>query len=376
MENRKIRVGITHGDTNSVGYELIFKTFSEPALLDLCTPIVYGSPKIATYHRKVLGIEANFTIIRNAEEAHSGRLNILTTIEEDVKMDMGMPTKESGDAAIRALDRAMKDYQEGLFDVLVTTPMTLDKIKDEGYPFNSQVDYITKYVDTTNKPLKIITNRGLRIAFATDKMPISEVSGAISQELISDKLTVFAETLKRDFRISQPRIAVLALNPKSSENGKNGKEEEEIIKPAIDKVNEARPIVFGPFAADEFFTCRQYEAFDGILAMYYDQASAPFKLIASEDGVCLTAGMPIVHTYSSHDVDFAAAGKGTVDESSFRDAIYLAIDVARNRVSYDKPFANPLKKLYHEKRDDSEKVRFQIKENKEPKKQENAEKEQ
>ena len=364
MEDRKIRVGITQGDTNSIGYELIFKTFSDPAILELCTPIVYGSPKVATYHRKVLGMDANFTIIRNAEEAHNGRLNILTTMENEVKMDIGQATKESGEAAIKALDRAMKDYEDGLFDVIVTTPMTLDMIKNEGYPFNSQTEYIAKYVGSENKPLAIMTSRGLRVAVATNKMPLAEALATISEETIVDKVKMFANSLKRDFRISQPRIAVLSLNPQAESGNRKNSEEEEIIKPAIARANEDRPIAFGPFASDEFFTTRQYEAFDGILAMYYDQAIAPFKLIASEDGVCLTAGMPIVHTYSSHETDFVAAGKGKTDESSFRDAVYLAIDVARNRVDYDRAFDNPLKKLYHEKRDDSEKVRFQVKDNK------------
>lgn len=360
MEDRKIRVAITHGDTNGIGYELIFKTFNEPAMLDICTPIVYGSPKTAAYHRNVLDMQANFTIIKSADEAVDGRINMLTAFDEEVKIDMGEPTKESGEAAIKALDRAMKDFQDGLFDVLVTTPMTMSEIKGDSYPFKSQNEYITKYVSPNNKPLRIVTNRGMRIAIVSNS-PMAEICNTISKDAIESKANMFAEILRRDFRISQPRIAILSLNPKSEQNGKFGKEEEEIIKPAIESINEKRPIAFGPYAADEFFTTQQYEAFDGILAMYYDQAAAPFKLLSTGNGVCLTAGMPLVHTYSNHDCGFADAGKGTADETSFRDAIYLAIDIARNREEYDRPMANPLKKLYNEKRDDGDKNRFHTK---------------
>ena len=355
-----IRVAITQGDTNGVGYEVIFKTFSDPAMFELCTPIIYGSPKIAAYHRKALNLETNFSIINTAEEARDGRLNILTCFDEEIKVDLGQPSEEAGKAAYKALDRAMKDYRAGLFDVLVTAPINKATIQSPGFHFPGHTEYIETCVGDGNKALMILMNETLRVALVTTHLPIKEIAKAITKEIIIEKASIFHKSLRRDFRISNPRIAVLSLNPHAGDNGLLGSEEQEIIKPAIDELEKNGIQAFGPYPADGFFGSNAYDHFDGVLAMYHDQGLAPFKTIALESGVNFTAGLPIIRTSPDHGTAYDIAGQGKADENSFRHAVYTAIDVFRNRQNYDEPLENPLPKLFHEKRDDSEKVRFAI----------------
>lgn len=360
MEEKMIRVAITQGDTNGVGYEVILKTFADPAMFELCTPIIYGSPKIAAYHRKALNLETNFSIINSAEEARNGRLNILACFDEEVKVELGQPSEEAGLAAFKALDRAMTDYRAGLFDVLVTAPINKATIQSPSFHFPGHTEYIETSVGDGNKALMILMNESLRVALVTTHLPIKEVSKAITKEAIIEKATIFHKTLRRDFRISNPRIAVLSLNPHAGDNGLLGSEEQEVIKPAIDELEKAGIQAFGPYPADGFFGSNAYDHFDGVLAMYHDQGLAPFKTIALESGVNFTAGLPIIRTSPDHGTAYDIAGQGKADENSFRQAVYTAIDVFRNRKNYDEPLENPLPKLFHEKRDDSEKVRFAI----------------
>lgn len=360
MENRKLRVAITHGDTNGIGYEIIFKTFSEPAMLELCTPIIYGSPKVAAYHRNALGIQGNFTIINSAAEAHNNKVNLLTTFDQEIKVDLGNPSKEAGMASLAALKKAMADYKEGLFDVLVTAPINKNNIQSDDFHFCGHTEYIEERAGNGDKALMILLNDMLRVALVTTHLPIRDVAAAITKESIIEKATIFHNSLKRDFRISNPRIAVLALNPHAGDDGLLGREEQEIIIPAIKELSDNGIRAFGPYAADGFFGHESYTAFDGVLAMYHDQGLAPFKCLDLGNGVNFTAGLPIVRTSPDHGTAYDIAGKNMADESSFRNAIYLALDVFRNRIEYDEPLSNPLKKLYHEKRDDSEKARFSI----------------
>ncbi len=360
MEEKMIRVAITQGDTNGVGYEVILKTFSDPTIFELCTPIIYGSPKIAAYHRKALNLETNFSIINTAEEARDGRLNILNCFNEEVKVELGHPSEEAGQAAYKALDRAMTDYRAGLFDVLVTAPINKATIQSPGFHFPGHTEYIETSVGDGNKALMILMNESLRVALVTTHLPIKDIAKAITKEAIIEKATIFHKTLKRDFRISNPRIAVLSLNPHAGDNGLLGSEEQEVIKPAIDELEKQGIQAFGPYPADGFFGSNAYDHFDGVLAMYHDQGLAPFKTIALESGVNFTAGLPIVRTSPDHGTAYDIAGQGKADENSFRQAVYTAIDVFRNRQNYDEPLQNPLPKLFHEKRDDSEKVRFAI----------------
>ncbi len=360
MDNKKIRVAITHGDTNGIGYELIFKTFAEPEMLEFCTPIVYGSPKVAAYYRKAMDLPAQFSIIQNAEDAEDGRINLLAAVDEEVKVDMGLPTPESGKAAVLALDRAMTDYRNGLYDVLVTAPMSNDNATIENYPFKGHREYIETCIGEGKKGLTILVGETMRIASVTEKAPMKDVVTNISKEGIIEKTSLFFQTIKRDFGISNPRIAVLSLNPKDNEDNSCGPEEKDIIIPAIDELTANGIQAFGPYAADEFFGKGYFSEFDGIMAMYHDQATTPFNSLNTDDGIIYTAGMPLIRTAADVTPNYAIAGCGDADEMSFRHAVYLAIDAFRNRSAHDEATANPLPKLYRERRDDSEKVRFSI----------------
>ena len=336
MEERKVRVAITHGDTNGIGYELIFKTFASPEILDLCTPIIYGSPKIAAYHRKALGMEAAFSIISSAEEARDGRVNLLTCFEEEVKVELGNKTPEGEQAGAKALKRALEDQKTGAYDVLVMSP--LEK--------NSVVEQLG---------LLVMMNENLRVAFATNTVDLKEVAQKITKERVVSKATALFDMLHRDLRVSNPRVAVLALNPNA-----DGTEEAEAIKPALQELEASGRQAFGPYPAAKFFGEGMYAAFDAVLAMYHDQGTVPLMTLAADDNIIYVAGLSMPCTAASDDVDYAHAGKGIADENAFRQAIYYAIDAFRNRINYDEPLVNPLPKLYHEKREDGEKVRFAI----------------
>ena len=358
MEERKIRVAITQGDTNGVGYEVILKVFSDPNILELCTPIIYGSPKIASYHRKALNLEVPYTIINHAEEARDGRVNLLACFDDEIKIEIGQPSQEAGAAALKALDRAMTDYRSELYDVLVTAPINKATIQSPSFHFPGHTEYIETSVGEGQKALMILMNETLRVALVTTHLPIKDIAKAITKEGIIEKATIFHKALKRDFRISSPRIAVLSLNPHAGDNGLLGSEEKDIILPAIEELADKGIQAFGPFAADGFFGSGAYDRFDGVLAMYHDQGLAPFKTIALESGVNYTAGLPIVRTSPDHGTAYDIAGKGIADENSMRQAIFTAIDVFRNRQFYDEPLQNPLPKLFHEKREDGDKARF------------------
>ena len=354
QQNRKPRVAITHGDINGVGYEVILKTFADPAILELCTPIVYGSPEVARFHGKTLGLETPFVVVGNAAEAKDDQLNMVDTIGQEIKTDLGQPTPESAQAALGAIDHALDDYGKGLFDVLVTAPVFKNSIQG----FNGHTAYIESKAGEGKHGLTILMNDDLRVALVTNNVAIKDVAESITKQKIVEKAQLFHQALLRDLRVSSPRIAVLSLNPRCGEDGVLGTEEQEIIIPAINELVSQGLQVFGPYAADDFFGRSSYYRFDGVLAMYHDQGQTPFKAVAYENGVRFTTGLPLVRTAPAHGANFAAAGKGITDEQSLRNAIYTAIDVWRNRQNYDEPLQNPLPKLYHERRDESEKVRF------------------
>jgi 4-hydroxythreonine-4-phosphate dehydrogenase len=358
MEERKIRVAITQGDINGVGYEVIFKAFEDPTMLELCTPIIYGSPKVASYHRKALNLEVNYSVINNAQEARDGRLNLLACSDDEVPVEFGQPSAEAGQAAFNALDRAMTDFRRGLYDVLVTAPINKATIQNPDFHFPGHTEYIQTSLGDGKKALMILMNETLRVALVTTHLPIKDVAKAISKEAIVERAKIFHEALRRDFRISCPRIAVLSLNPHAGDDGLLGSEEKESIIPAIEELAAHGIQAFGPYAADGFFGAGTYDHFDGVLAMYHDQGLAPFKTIALESGVNYTAGLPIVRTSPDHGTAYDIAGQGRADANSLRQAVYTAIDVFRNRQNYDKPLQNPLPKLFHEKREDGDKARF------------------
>lgn len=347
MDERIIRVAITQGDTNGIGYETIFKCFAEPASLELCTPIIYGSPKVAAYHRKALNMQANFSIVPSAAAAQDGKINLIAAFEGEVKVELGARTPESGSAAKQALDKAIADFATGQYDALVTMPMDVADLDGA----SSQADYIARALGVTDDCMQVFANDSLRIATATPACPVGAAAVLISKESVEGKAKALFQCLKRDFRVNNPRLAVLAYNPQAST------EENEAIAPAVEQLKTDKVWCYGPFQADDFFSQCQHEHFDGILAMYHEQAMIPFKMLTGEGGCTFTTGLDVPV------VEPAFLGKtevGSADELPLRIAIYQAVDAARNRANYDEPMANPLKKYYHEKRDESEKVRFAI----------------
>ena len=353
-DNGKIRVGITHGDINGIGYEVILKSFSDPAMLDLCTPIVYGSPKVATYHRKAMDIQTSFTIINNADDAQDGKLNILSCTEDELKVELTKATPEAGKAALDALERALKDYREGDIDVLVTAPINKHTVQSDSFHFPGHTEYIEERVGDDNKALMILLKDDFRVALVTGHIPVKDIAATITKELIMEKMEIFHRSLKQDFGIGCPRIAVFSLNPHAGDNGVIGTEEAEVIIPAMKEMIAKGVQCFGPYPADGFMGSGNFCHFDGILAMYHDQGLAPFKALAMDEGVNFTAGLPIVRTSPAHGTAYDIAGQGIASESSFRQAIYLALDVYRNRMMEAEIHARPLRKQYYEKRDDSD----------------------
>lgn len=353
-DNRKIRVGITHGDINGIGYEVILKAFADPTMLELCTPIVYGSPKVATYHRKAMDIQANFSIINEANEALDGKLSILNCVDDELKVELTAATPDAGKAALDALERALKDYREGLIDVLVTAPINKHTIQSDAFHFPGHTEYIEERVGDRKKALMILLKDDFRVALVTGHIPVKDIATTITKELIQEKLSIFHRSLKQDFGIDCPRIAVFSLNPHAGDNGVIGTEESEVIIPAMQEMIAKGIQCFGPYPADGFMGSGNFTHFDGILAMYHDQGLAPFKALAMDEGVNFTAGLPIVRTSPAHGTAYDIAGQGIASESSFRQAIYTAIDVYRNRVIEREIHARPLRKQYHERRDDSD----------------------
>ncbi len=357
-ESNKIRVGITQGDINGVGYEVILKAFQDPMMLELCIPIIYGSAKVATYHRKALNLQVNFATISTAAEASLTKLNIVNTNNEEEKVELSKPTPEAGAAALEALEMAVKEMKEGLIDVLVTAPINKHTIQTDTFHFPGHTEYLEERLGEGKKSLMILMNGSLRVALTTTHIPVSEISSSLSKELIVEKVAILHHSLQHDFGFRKPRIAVLALNPHAGDNGLIGREEEEIIIPAIQELKEKEIQCFGPYPADGFFGSDKYTHFDGILAMYHDQGLAPFKAIAMEEGVNYTAGLPIVRTSPAHGTAYDIAGKGVASPDSFRQAVYSAIDIFRNRCFDDAAHYSPLRKQYYERRDDSDKLKL------------------
>lgn len=354
MDNdKKIRVAITHGDINGVGYEVIFKVFSDPAMLELCTPIIYGSPKVAIFHKKAMNLTANFNTIHDAADAVEGKLNLLVCFDDEVKIDLGMPTKESGVAAYKALERAVEDYRAGLYDVLVTAPICKSAIQGEEFDFPGHTEYLEQRLGGGNEALMVLMNEKLRVALVTTHLAIHDVAEAITAEAVERKLRLLYASLRRDFLISAPRIAVLSLNPHAGDNGLIGTEEAEEIVPALEKLKEEGIQCFGPYPADGFFGEGAYSKFDAVLAMYHDQGLVPLKTLGMAEGVNFTAGLDIVRTSPDHGTAFDIAGKGIADENSMRQAIYTAIDVFRNRNFDDEAKEDPLIEEYQNHREEN-----------------------
>ncbi|MBT7393350.1 MAG: 4-hydroxythreonine-4-phosphate dehydrogenase PdxA [Prolixibacteraceae bacterium] len=337
-----IKVGISHGDINGIGYEIIMKTLLDPRILEMCTPIIYGSPKVAAYHRKALNINnLSFNHIRTTKEANQRRVHIINCIDDSVRVELGKPTTLAGESSFMALDRAVFDLEKGDIDVLVTSPINKDNIQSENFDFPGHTEFLAQNFNTKNYAMLMVSET-MKIGVVTSHIPISRVAQNLSKEAILSKIRIIAKSLNQDFAISRPRIAVFGLNPHAGDNGLLGNEEKDIIIPAIIQAKKEGIIALGPYSADGFFGSNDYRKFDAILAMYHDQGLIPFKLASFERGVNYTAGLPVVRTSPAHGTAYSLAGEDKASPESFRQALYLAIDIHKNRMLYKEISKNPL----------------------------------
>jgi 4-hydroxythreonine-4-phosphate dehydrogenase len=347
-KEHRIRIGITHGDINGIGYEIIIKTLQDQRLLEACTVIVYGSSKVASYHRKTLNInEFNFNLIKKADMAHPRRPNIINIHEEEVKIDLGKSTTIAGEQAYLSLEMAMDDLLKGNIDVLVTAPINKKNIQSPDFHFPGHTEYLAMKSNTDDY-LMLMVNQTIRIGVITGHIPLNKVSENLSEDLIIRKVKILNHSLMRDFGVLKPKIAILSLNPHASDDGLIGDEEAKIIQPAIEKAFNQNILVFGPYPADGFFGSSAFSQFDGILAMYHDQGMIPFKVMSFDDGVNYTAGLPIIRTSPAHGTAYDIVGKNEANPESFRNAVNLACDIFNNRAVYDELLLNPLKQAMKE----------------------------
>ncbi|MDP1621055.1 MAG: 4-hydroxythreonine-4-phosphate dehydrogenase PdxA [Bacteroidales bacterium] len=342
-KEKRVRIGITHGDMNGVSYEIIIKTLLDQRLMEMFSIVVYGSSKVASYHRKVLNInEFNFNLIKKADQAHPRRPNIVNIHDEDVKIDLGQSTTIAGELALLSLEAASEDLQKNHIDVVVTAPINKKNIQSPGFIFPGHTEYFARKFETEDY-LMLMINNVLRIGVVTGHIPLSNVKEALTIDLILSKIKVLNHSLMRDFGIVKPRIALLALNPHAGDDGLIGNEDKTVVLPAIEKAYDQNILAFGPYPADGFFGASSFKNFDGILAMYHDQGMIPFKLMSFDEGVNFTAGLPIIRTSPAHGTAYDLAGKNEASPEAFRNALYLAGDIFMHRLEYDELHANQLK---------------------------------
>lgn len=345
MENTKRPiVAITAGDPNGIGYEVILKSVAEPHILEICTPVIYGNLNIAKQHLKMLSEELHalqFNLIPSADKLKHGAVNIINCHADDMPLNIGKSTAEAGRASLQALNRAIQDIKRGSVQLLVTAPINKENIQSEQFQFSGHTEYLTHHFGEGKDSLMMMVSDQMRIALVCNHVPLSKVPLYITEERILNKLTVLNETLLNDFMLRKPRIAVLALNPHAGDNGLLGSEEKEIIRPAIEKANEQGIWAFGPYSADGFFGSGKYRNFDAILGMYHDQGLIPFKSL-DMDGVNFTAGLDIIRTSPDHGTAYDLAGKDIADAASFRNALYLAIQLLQTRTENKAIHQNPL----------------------------------
>ena len=332
MDNRKLVVGITQGDSNGIGYEVIIKALADPRILDMLTPVVYGSSKIFGFYKKTVSeidhLDTN--VITSAKDAFPKRINVLNCLPDNVFAEPGGSTPDSAKAAITSLDCAVRDLKAGLLDVLVTGPINKRSVAEAGFGFPGHTEFLQQAFGTGDVTMFMISQR-LKVGVVTGHIPLKDVPGAITKDKILSKLRLMKASLEQDFGIDNPRIGVLSLNPHSGDSGLLGREEQDIILPAIQEACAEDIQAFGPFSPDGYFGMGAYEKFDATLAMYHDQGLAPFKAIAFEDGVNYTAGLPVVRTSPDHGTAFELAGRDEADPRSMRAAIFLALDIYRHR---------------------------------------------
>lgn len=341
MIDGKVVIGITQGDINGIGYEVIMKTLADTRINEICIPVVYGSPKVAAFHRKHISID-NFAFnpAKGIEDIHPRRSNLINVLDDNIRVDAGKSTQMGGAAAVTSLEAATQDLSDGKIDVLVTAPINKQNVQSDTFNYPGHTEYLERKFGS--KTLMIMASDVMKIGLVTTHVPIKDLSFLITKELILDKLKTLNQTLIADFGIRGPRIAVLGLNPHAGDSGLIGIEEDEVIIPAIKEANELGIMAFGPYPADGFFGSDNFRKFDAVLAMYHDQGLIPFKLTSFSSGVNYTAGLPVIRTSPAHGTAYNLVGQDIASADSFRSAIYLAIDIHRNRTLYKEITKNPL----------------------------------
>lgn len=339
----KIKIGISVGDLNGIGLEVIIKTFSDPRMLQTCTPVIYASSKVVSFYRKVVGAQDfNPNLIRSAELAVTKKVNVVTCWEEDVQIEPGKASEVSAKYAFKSLEAATIDLHTGKIDALVTAPIDKHTMQGAGFTFPGHTEYLAEKLHA-EEHLMFMVSDAMRVGMVTGHIPVKDIADKISVDGIYRKIRIMHESLIKDFGIRKPKIAVLGLNPHAGDNGTLGKEDKEIIQPAVKKASDAHLLVYGPYSADGFFGSSTFKQFDGVIAMYHDQGLIPFKALAFTSGVNFTAGLPAIRTSPDHGTAYEIAGKNLASETSFREAVYLACDIFMKRKEYKEISANPLK---------------------------------
>jgi len=339
-----VRVGITIGDINGIGLEVIIKTLSHPSVTQLCTPVIYGSSKVVSYHKNIVQPEDfAFHSTSGADRLYAHKINVVNCWQENVNITLGKESEEGGRFAHIALDRAVRDLKEGHIDLLVTAPISKNAMQQTGFQHAGHTEYLAHEFQV-KEPLMMMVADNFRVALATTHAPLKDVASRLTKERLKAQLDLLQRTLQVDFGIGKPTIAVLGLNPHAGENSRIGMEEEEIIRPVIVEAKKSGNLVMGPYPADGFFGAMQHRKFDAIFAMYHDQGLIPFKMLHFQDGVNFTAGLPFVRTSPDHGTAFDIAGKNMADPSSFRAALLTAVDIFRHRRQHQKDTAHSLHK--------------------------------
>lgn len=340
---KKLKIGITIGDINGIGLEVILKSLSNASILQDCIAIVYGQAKIASYHKKNLKInDYQFNIINHPDQAVAGKANLINCWEEEVKIELGKTTETGGKYAVISLQKATNDLLEGKIDAIVTAPINKDNVQSESFNFPGHTEFFESK-NPGKKALMFMLSEGIKIGVVTGHVPLKDVSAHITKANILQKLVLMNESLKKDFWIEKPKIAILGLNPHAGDNGLLGSEEQEIISPAIQEAFDKGIICFGPYPADGFFGNESYKQFDGVLAMYHDQGLVPFKTLSFGGGINFTAGLDFIRTSPDHGTGYGIAGKDLANPSSFIQAIYAAIHITNSRREQEEMLANQLK---------------------------------
>ena len=336
-----IILGLSVGDLNGIGLELIISIFEDKRMLDFCTPVVFGSLKTVNFVKKHLKSNIGVHAIKDINGVTKGKFNVLGSYKDDFEIKFGEENPRIGEVAIESFTKATKALKEGAIDVLVTAPINKHNIQSETFKFPGHTDYLNQELD--GESLMLMVNDGLRVGLLTDHVAVKDVSEAITPELIKRKIETIYNSLKQDFRIGKPKIAVLGINPHTGDNGVIGDEDDTVLRPTLEAIKKGGKLVFGPYSADSFFGSDNYKQFDAIIASYHDQGLIPFKTLSFGEGVNYTAGLEKIRTSPDHGTAYEIAGKGIADANSFKKAIFTALELFRNRKEYLELTENPLK---------------------------------